>query len=182
MKKIDLYEIAIKILGLYLIVIIINQLRDILIYFTVWFQQKNNPEMFGDFDQTPSLIVMTLGFLTLTALSAFLIFKTKSIAKLISRQSDFEEDLKLFADRKIIYEICLVLLGLITVVLTLPDFIYKLRNHITLVQSNIPTKDFDTTFLITSGIKIGIGIIAIIYSKQLSDLLAKRNKKSEKID
>lgn len=174
MKKIDLYEIAIKILGLYLIVIIINQLRDILIYLTVWFQQKNNPEMIGDFNQTPSFVVMILGFATLTTLSAFLIFKTKTIAKLISKQSDFEEDIKLFADKKVIYETCLVLLGLIIVVLTLPDFIFKLINHMTFIQSNNPTKDYDTTFLITSGIKIGIGIIAIIYSAQLSCLLTKK--------
>ncbi len=182
MKKIDLYEIAIKILGLYLIVIIINQLRDVLVQLTVWFQQKNNPEILGYFDQTPSIIVMIFGLLALITLSAFLIFKTKPIAKLISKKEDFEEDLKIFSDRKVIYEICLVLLGLISVVLTLPDFIFKLKNQISLVQSNILPKNYDTSFLITSGIKIGIGIIAIIYSKEIADFLTKRNSKREEID
>lgn len=182
MKKIDLYEIAIKILGLYLVVVIINQLRDVLIYLTVWLQQNKHPEMFGDFDQTPAVIIMTLGFVALVVLSVFLIFKTKPIAKFISKKSDFEEDVKLFADKKVIYEICLVLLGLITIVLTVPDFIFKLRDHINLVQNNTPTGDYDMSFLITSGIKIGIGVVAIIYSTQLSDFLAKRNKKGGQND
>jgi hypothetical protein len=179
MKKIDLYEIAIKILGLYLVVIIISDIRVVVFYLTSWTQQKNNPDMFGDFDDTPALLATVLGFLALITLSSFLIFRTRQIATLISQKTDIEEDLKLFADRKTIYEICLVLLGLITVVLTLPDFIIKLKNHIRLVQSNVPTPDYnwtyyDTTFLITSGIKIGIGIIAIIYSDQLSNWLTKK--------
>lgn len=179
MKKIDLYEIAIKVLGLYLIVIIINQLRDVLVYLTVWTQQKDNPEMFGDFDQTPALLATVLGFLVLTVLSSLLIFKTKKIANLITSKADREEDLKLFAERKTIFEISLVLLGLVTVVLTLPDFIFKLKNHVNLVQSNLPIKDYDTTFLITSGIKIGIGVIAILYSEHLSYLMTKNRKTSQ---
>ncbi|MFD0988584.1 hypothetical protein ACFQ1R_00620 [Mariniflexile jejuense] len=176
MKKIDLYEIAIKILGLYLLTLIISQFREVMIYLTVWSQQKNNPEIFGDFDQFPAFIVTLLSFLALIILSSILIFKTKQIAKLISRKSDFEEDLRLFANKKTIYEICLVLLGLVTFVLTLPDFIYKLKNHINLVQSNLPTKDYDNAFLLTSGIKIGIGLIAIIYSTELSNLVTKKSE------
>lgn len=107
---------------------------------------------------------------------------TQTIAKLISKKSDFEEDVKLFAHKKVIYEICLILLGLITIVLTVPDFIFKLRDHINLVQNNTPTGDYDMSFLITSGIKIGIGIVAIIYSTQLSYFFAKRNKKGGQID
>ena len=81
MKKIDLYEIAIKILGLYLVVIIISQLREILVYFTVWFQQENNPKQFDGFDQTPIIIVSVLGFLAIIIFSGLLIFKTKKISK-----------------------------------------------------------------------------------------------------
>ncbi|WP_157805340.1 hypothetical protein [Confluentibacter citreus] len=182
MKKIDLYEIAIKILGLYLIVIILSQLRDLIVYFTVWTQQKDNPELFGNFDQSPTLIATGLGFVALTILSSILIFKTKQIAKLICRKNDFEDDITLFAERKTIYEISLVLLGLVTIVLTLPDFIYKLKNHINFVQANLPTTDYDKAFLMTSGIKIGIGLIAIIYSTEFSNILTKRRKKNEPVE
>lgn len=181
MKKIDLYEVALKLLGLYLIVIIINQLRDVLIYLTIWTQQQNNPEATGNFDQTPVFFVMVLGFLALVVLAFFLIFRTQEIARLISRKADFEEDLKLFSDRKTIFEICLVLLGLVTIVLTLPDFLFKVKNHITLLQNNLSAQNHDTAFLITSGIKIGIGLIAITYSTVLSGLLAKKGETDKPI-
>src|SRR5699024_11390060 len=113
MKKIDLYEIAIKILGLYLVVLIISQLRDVLIYLAAWTQQKKNPEMFVGFEQTPVFIITVMGFLALVVLSYLLIFRTKPMARLISTKTDFEENIPLLASRKTIYEICLVLLGLI---------------------------------------------------------------------
>ncbi len=176
MKKIDLYEIAIKILGLYLVVLIISQLRDVLIYLAAWTQQKKNPEMFVGFEQTPVFIITVMGFLALVVLSYLLIFRTKPMARLISTKTDFEENIPLLASRKTIYEICLVLLGLITIVSVLPDFIFKLKNHITSVQNNSPTDSYDRTFLVTSGLKMGIGIISIIYSNQLADLIARKDK------
>ncbi|WP_372757070.1 hypothetical protein [Mariniflexile sp.] len=182
MKKIDLYEIALKILGLYLLVLVISQLRDVMVYFTVWAQQRDNPEIFGNFNQAPALYATIFGFLALTLLSSVLIFWTKQIAKLICKKTDLDEDVRLFADRKTIYEICLVLLGLVTIVQTLPDFIYKLKNHINYVQANLPIKDYDKAFLITSGIKIGIGLIAIIYSNEFSNIFTKKIKAKEPIE
>lgn len=182
MKKIDLYEIALKILGLYLIVIIINQLREVLLYLTVWTQQKDNQEMFGGHDLAPTFYAAIFGFLALTLLSSILIFRTKQIAKLICKKSDLEEDLKLFADRKTVYEICLVLLGLVTIVDTLPDFIFKLKNYFNYAQAHSPTNDNDKAFLITSGIKIVIGLISIIYTSELSNILTKKRKAKEPIE
>jgi len=180
LKKFDLYEIAIKLLGLYLVVVIIGQLRDILIFLAVLVQSQKNSERLGEMNQTIAFVVAILGFIVLIIFSGLLIFRTRQITKLICRPTDSEEHVKLFAEKKTIYEICLVLLGLITIVLTIPDFIFKLKNHISLIQNNFPTKDYDTTFLITSGIKIAVGIIAIIYSAQLSKVLTKKKKEENK--
>ena len=174
MKKSDLYELAIKILGLYLVIIIIGQLREILIYLTIFLQSRSNPHAFGDFDQTPVFLVYLLGFIVLTIFSGLLIFKTRQITKLVCKPRDYEESANLFAEKEAIYEIALVLVGLVTLVLTLPDFIFKLNNHISLVKANLPTKDNDTAFLITSGLKIIVGLIAIIYASQVSRFLTKK--------
>jgi hypothetical protein len=174
MKKSDLYELAIKILGLYLVVLIIGQLRDILVYLTILLQSKSAPHVLGDFDQTPAFLVSLLGFIVLTIFSGLLIFKTKQITKLVCKPRDYEESISLFAEKEAIYEIALVLVGLVTIVLTLPDFIFKLRNHITLVQANLPIKDNDTTFLITSGLKIIVGLLAILYASRVSRLMTKK--------
>jgi len=64
----------------------------------------------------------------------------------------------------------------------LPEFIYKLKNYINYVQTNLPTTDYDKAFLITSAIKIGIGLLAIIYATELSNILSKNKKEKEPIE
>jgi hypothetical protein len=110
----------------------------------------------------------------LATFSGFLIFKNRQITRLICKPSDYEESVRLFAEKETIYEIALVLVGLVTIVLTLPDFILKLKNHITLVQADLPIQNNETTFLFTSGLKIIIGLIAIIYASQIASLLSKK--------
>lgn len=179
MKKSDIYEIAIKILGLYLIVLILTQLRDILNSMVFMLEAQNNPEAFGDMDQTPIFIGLLIPFLFLIFFSWLFIFRTKRITKLIGNKNDYKETAKLFAERETIYEIALILVGLVTIVLTLPEFIYRFTDYIQSVKSDFPTNDFDTNYLITSGLKIAVGLIAIIYSNQISTYLA--NKKNEEL-
>jgi hypothetical protein len=175
-KKSDIYEIAIKILGLYLFFTSIGLLRDVLTTFTVMLQAKQNPDTFGDLDQSSFFILSIANFLLVIVFATFLTFKTKAIARVICKQTDYEETSALFADRKVIYEMALVLMGLLIIVETIPDFSIKLKNHIQLVQSSMPTKDYDTNFLIISAIKIIVGLIAVIYAKSISTILIKEIK------
>ncbi|MBK6953238.1 MAG: hypothetical protein IPH24_14700 [Crocinitomicaceae bacterium] len=179
MKKSDIYEIAIKILGLYLFFTSIALLRDMLTTLTVMTQAKQNPDAFGDFDQTPFFILSIANFAFVILFAAFLTFKTKTITKFVCKPTDYEETSSLFADRKVIYEMALVIMGLLSIVWTLPDFAFKLKNHIQLVQSSMPTKDFDTNFIIASAIKIVVGLIAIIYAKSISTIVIKDNKNGQ---
>ncbi|MEM6299280.1 MAG: hypothetical protein AAF740_11395 [Bacteroidota bacterium] len=179
MKKSDIYEIAIKILGLYLFFTTIGLLREVLAVFAAMSQAKQNPELFGSFDRAPFLILSIGNFAFVILFAAFLTFKTKAIVKLVCRPTDYEETSSLFADRKVIYELALVIMGLLIIVWTLPDFAFKLKNHIQLIQNNIPTKDYDTDFIITSAIKIVAGLIAIIYAKSISTALVKDNENGQ---
>lgn len=176
MKKSDIYEIAIKILGLYLFFSSIGLLRDLLTISVVMTQTKQNPDAFGGIDQTPFFILSIAYFVFVILFALFLIFKTKSIVKLVCRPADYEETTYLFADRKVIYEIALVIMGLLMILWTLPDFAFKLKSYIQYTQNNIPTKDYDTNFIIISAIKIVVGLVAIIYAKSISTTLAKDNK------
>ena len=176
MKKSDIYEISIKILGLYLFFTSISLLRDVLTTFVVMTQANQNPNAFGAFDQTPFFILSIVNFAFVILFAALLTLKTKTIVKFVCKQTDYEETSTLFADRKVIYEIALVIMGLLLIVWTLPDLAFKLKNHIQLVQSNMPTKDYDTNFIITSAIKIVVGLIAIIYAKSISTTLVRDGK------
>lgn len=176
MKKSDLYEITIKILGLYLFFTSISLLRDVLTTFAVMTQVKQNPGAFGDINQTPFFILSIANFAFVILFAAFLTLKTKSIVKFVCNPTDYEETSSLFAERKVIYEIALVIMGLLLIVWTLPDLAFRLKNYIQLVQSNLPTKDYDTNFIITSAIKIVVGMISVIYAKSISKILVKDNK------
>ena len=177
MKKSDIYEIAIKILGLYLFFTSIGLLLDILTTFAVITQTKPRP--FGGFDPAPFFILSTANFAFVILFAAFLTLKTKTIVKFVCRPTDYEETSSLFADRKVIYELSLVIMGLLLILWKLTDFVFKLKTHIQLIQSNMPTKDYDTNFIITSVIKIVIGLIAIIYAKSISTFLVKDNKNGQ---
>jgi hypothetical protein len=173
MKKTDIYEIAIKILGLYLVVLILSQLQHILNSAGFLIMAENDPDTFGHFDQIPLFVGVLVPFLLLIFFSWFLIFRTKYITKLITKDIDYEENIKLFAGKKEIYEIAFVLVGFLTIVLALPDFLYKLISHIQLVQSDSPTVHFETNYLIVSGLKVVVGIIAIRYSSGLAGYFSK---------
>lgn len=181
MKKSDIYEIAIKILGLYLFFTSIGLLHDVLTTFAVMTQAKQNPDAFGDFEQTPFFILSIANFVFAILIGAFLTLNTKTIVRFVCKPTDYEETSSLFTDRKVIYEIALVIMGLLLIVWTLPDLAFKLKNHIQLVQSNLPTIDYDTNFIITSAIKIVFGLIAIVFAKSISTILIndKKNGKAE---
>jgi len=174
MKKSDLYELAIKILGLYLVVLIIGQLREIIVLLMLFLQSRSDPQAFGNFNQTPVFSGLILGFIVLTTFSGLLIFKTRQIARLVCKPSDYEESVRLFAEKETIYEIALVLVGLVTIILSFPDFIFILKNHFNKVQADLPIQNNETTFLITSGLKIIVGLIAVIYASQVASLLTKK--------
>jgi hypothetical protein len=174
MKKSDLYELAIKILGLYLVVLIIGHLREIFVYLMILLQSRSNPDTFGGFNQAPVLSGYILDFIVLTTFSGLLIFKSRQITRLVCKPSDYEESVRLFAEKETIYEIALVLVGFVTIVLSLPEFIFKLKNHINMVQADLPIQNNDTAFLVTLGLKIIVGLIAVIYASKIASFLAKK--------
>lgn len=179
MKKSDIYEIAIKILGLYLFFTSIELFRYVLTTFYAIVEARQYPDSFGDINQTPFLILSITNFVGVIVFASLLTFKTATIVKFVCKPTDYNETSSLFADRKVIYEISLVIMGLLLIVWTLPDFAFRLRNYIQFIQSSIPTNYNDTTFIFSSCIKIVIGLVAIIYAQTISTVLAKDNKNGQ---
>jgi uncharacterized membrane protein YidH (DUF202 family) len=91
------------------------------------------------------------------------------IVKLICKSSDFEQDVPFTVSRKSVYEIALVLMGMIIIVWAIPDFIYKLWNYVQRLQMSIDNK----SSLIASGIRIVVGLVAVVYSTAIANFLAK---------
>jgi hypothetical protein len=173
MKKSDIYEIAIKILGLYLVITVIELLKELLTYSTILLQYKNNPGIYGGVNQVPVFIVTVLNFVLVTVFAGLLIFKTKKLTSLICKKEDFIETAKLFTDKKTIIEIALIIVGLVTIILTIPEFGFKLKNYIYIAQNGLTSEMRDKNFLIIAGLKILIGVIAVCYSKAIASSLTK---------
>ena len=176
MKKSDIYEIVIKVLGLYLFYTSIGLLRDVVTAFALMQEAKKDPHSFGDFDQTTFFILSIANFVIVILFASILTFSTRTIVKLICKLTDYSETATLFADRKVIYEMAIAIMGLLLIAWTLPGLAFRLSNHIQLVQSNMPTKNYDTNLIITEAIKIVVGLIAVIFAKSISLILVRDSK------
>jgi hypothetical protein len=164
MKKSDIYEIAIKILGIYFLVTIIQLMVGSFAYLSAMIFQKNlasEEMMFAG--------VSFFVFIIMILLDLCFIFKTHVIVKLICKSADFEQDVPFTVSRKSVYEIALVLMGMIIIVWAIPDFIYKLWNYVQRLQMSIDNK----SSLIASGIRIVVGLVAVVYSTAIANFLAK---------
>ena len=181
MRKSDIYELAIKILGLYLVVSVIEHFREVITYATVLIQIHDKPGQFEGFDQTPVFFVTLFNFLLLTLFTWLLIFKTKKITGLICVKEDYTETTKLFTDKKTIIEIAIILVGLMTIIFTVPEFAVRLKNYVYMAQNSFTLTMNDKSFLFIAGLKIVVGIIALAYSKKIS-LYVSRDKKGNNVN
>jgi|GEM_PF-856110 len=172
MKKSDIYEIAIRILGLYLFIDVIGSVRDLL---TVFAAMVEDPQ----FSHGTFLVSGISTFVLLLAFSLLLIFKNKAIAKLICKSSDFEENVKLFATPKAVYEIAIILSGLLLIIRTLPDFAVKLRNYTQVEQMQGWHTKMDKNFLLISGIKLVVGLFAIVSAKPMAAYFGRNKKQTD---
>lgn len=161
MKKSDIYEITIKILGVYLLV---SNLSKVPGFFTFLksFGAISSADHAGE--QMNLFWLNIANFVLMLAFSIFLIAGTRFITRLVTTTADRQENVKLFADRKVIYEIALIIIGGLLIVNSLPDLLYRLYN-----LSNVS----DQNSVISSITKIFVGIITVAYGKRIAAFFAK---------
>jgi len=160
MKKSDIYEVAIKILGIYLLVADISKLPGLITFIG---HQSTSLSGQDNGQDNQMMVVNGLNFVFLIILAILLIACTKRITRWLTNPSDYQENAKLFAERKVIFEIALVIIGGLLLVGTIPDFLYHLYN---LVNAN------DQSIVISAGAKIFIGIITVAFAKRMGTYFA----------
>ena len=160
MKKSDIYEVAIKILGIYLLVADISKLPGL-----ITFAGNHAASAIEQGSEQGNLLMVNgLNFIFLIILAILLIAGTKRITRWLTNPLDYQENAKLFAERKVIFEIALVIIGGLLLVGTIPDFLYHLYN---LVNAN------DQSIVISAGAKIFIGIITVAFAKRMGAYFAR---------
>ena len=172
MRKADIYGVAIKILGLYLLVSFLEKAFEIGIYAYGYlgFQEVQGLSLSA---HLITLVITGLVLLTAFFIAWMFIFKTKWVVAKICSQSDFEENATLFLDTKVIYELSIIITGLVLIVWTLPDFIFRCFAYLTQLKHGEAVQVRDYNFLVTSVFKLLIGILAILLAKSISSRLAK---------
>jgi len=134
MQKNDIFEIAIKVLGLYLVVVVINQLRDVMMHASFLMQSKNNVST-GDVDLTPIFLISVFSFLITMLFAGLLIFKTKNVVKTLSRKEEPDKIINLVSDKENIYQAATTIIGFAIIVLTIPQFGIELKSYVQLIQN-----------------------------------------------
>jgi hypothetical protein len=176
MKKSDIYEVAIKILGLYVLLFTCTSLLHEVIESYGILKYSSGGEQIKSIN-TKLFILVVMHFVLVALFGAFLTLKTKTIVQYICSATDFEETVSFSMDKKVILEIALMVTGLLLIVWGLPDFLLKLKDHIYKVQSDFPRNENEVNFLILSGLKILIGGITVTYAKAIASYLIKDEPK-----
>ncbi|MEZ5015395.1 MAG: hypothetical protein R2794_14015 [Chitinophagales bacterium] len=174
MKRSDLYEVAVKMLGMYL-------LFTALLYFQYFITG-----VIGIFSISADLssmmgfqMIYILQFVFAVVVGICIIRQSAKVTRWICKASDFEKDLNMQLSRQTIYEIAIVLLGLILLLGVVQQTVELITSFV--IKQN--TRDFmpsagqnDLTIqLITLILKVVIAFYALTQSANLSAALT-RNK------
>ena len=166
MKKADIYEIAAKLMGIYLITQIIYSLRGILEI--LFYSATATTQEFGG----TILLSGVFGLVMLCLVSYFLVFRTKAVVAKIITLNEREDEVKLFAGKKTIYEIALVLIGGLTFIWSFPDVCYGIYNYFHL-RSNGLMPPNQLPGITIEVIRLLFGIVVILSADLLSTAFSK---------
>lgn len=163
MKKKDLLDLSIRIVGIILFVYSINSIKELLIYTAL-------PIMGATGNQRPMIIgLLIFTILIQWVIAAILLFKSKTLTTVFLKNDIHETEVALpaYSARNII-KIGLIFIGTTLILLTLPEFIVGLVKYVTVVQQNSPNMRFDSTAVIISGLKIFLSVVLIYFADQIS--------------
>jgi hypothetical protein len=175
MKKADIYEITLKTLGLYLFATaVIGGIESVLSSFAFVGQAKENSD--SSMNWTVYLVIAVAQLALLVFFSAFVFFKANFIVRKICPTTDFEENAKLFAEPKIIYEIALIVTALLLIIETLPQFGYELKSYYQAEHDRFFKANASLKYLWISTAKLLVGIFLLLLARQLSRYFGQKRK------
>lgn len=178
MKKYDVLDIAIKILGLSLIPNAMYYIGEIAVLFPVIYSFDESER--GDLSTFFSYLFGTILFILPILL---FVFKTKWLLNKILKLDEAESSVDIELSRQSFIEIALVIIGGIALIRNVPGFITQIIQKIQVHKLNIdmPDNSFPNSWMYRDGSEIILAIIFIVYAKSLAIYFSKRANKSEKI-
>ncbi len=175
MKKYDVLDIAIKILGLSLVPNAIYWIGEVIILIPV----SNIPGDGVGFDNLSFFSYLVGAVFYLIPISVFL-FGTKWILTKILKLHQEDPEVDISINRSAFIEIALVIIGGITLIKNIPGFITLTiqRIQINKLDIDMPDNTFQNSWIYRDGSEILLAILFIVYAKPLGQFFAKRAAKS----
>lgn len=165
MKKTDIYEIVLKIFGLWMVYITISIIPSLLWVFESIEIQVILYSLFG-----PILSIL---------FTYFLLFKTKSLVNVISQEEDNNEIYNLSIHSLSLYYLACIILGLFLIINTIPSMVDDIiswwqMNKYSNYAGYIPQSRAFTIH----AIELAIGLILIVSHKRIAPFIQKLGKKN----
>ncbi len=173
MRKSDVYEIGVKLFGIYLLYNLFNLIREVILTFVMLLGSNNHLDKVGGPMQLGFLIVNLISVVLLYTFFYLSVFKTRTITEIICKVDDYTENAQIILDKHAIYEIALTLIGLVIIALLLPDFVVKLECYFQRKQIGVLSNTNEMGRIISLGIKVMIGYIFIRYSRTIANFSVK---------
>lgn len=182
MTQRQLLDTTLKILSLYFLVEAIGAIRDIVLYLGMGGIQ-NTDDGFGIWLMFGGMFINLI-----TNILFFWIFAFKSENVLeflkIGNKSIVEEKYLLGLKKVDWLEIGIVVVGIIAITFALPEILYKVADSIYFKRK--PSAFYEDSDsrpeILYSFFKIVIGLIVVVYSRQISKAIIKRGKKKDLLD
>jgi hypothetical protein len=173
MKKTDIIDLALKIFGIYVIIVALLSFKD-LHYLSNIFSQNDPPSI-----DVLSLIMFFGGVLITFLIGYFLIFKSTKVAQKIIKE-DIEINLSFDTNYKNILEIALIIIGLYILIFRLPYLISSIHHFITYLLDDMRAGSEFIEHDITNVIHYLLGYILVTNSKSIVGWIIRINKKNFK--
>lgn len=172
-KKNTLYEIVLKIFGIYFILLIVNNIARVLTSLSYFFNDLEHSSNAFSVSVFFMLFLAIVPVLLLLYLIKLLLFKTNKVISLISVEEGDEIVFQGEYDKEIIIETLLVLSGIITILWSLPEFLLDLNLYFSAFVNIFFTEEFDFGFVTLTLMRFIIGVFTIKFSKQIAKYLTK---------
>jgi hypothetical protein len=182
MKKTDIYEIVIKILGLVLLYQTMSQLGYIVYSVIEMFVPRSMDSLDGiGMSIEKAMQMIFLGAFILLLLTSFLlIFKSHKIARFINKGGEDDTVWNLSINRATLYEMTLLVIGAITLIQSAPTLLFRFNNWLRSSRLQVEFNDHPTYFIWIELVKAIFGIVIIYFSKSISNFISIKsiNKKN----
>lgn len=180
MKKTDIYEIVIKILGLVLLYQTLSQLGYIVYSVIEMFVPRSMDSLDGiGLSIEKAMQMIFLGaFIMLLLTSFLLIFKAHNIARFINKGIEEDTVWNLSIDRATIYEMTLLVIGAITLIQSGPTLLIRFNNWLRASRLQIEFTDQPTYYIWIELVKALIAIVLIVFAKSIATFINKRKTKA----